>query len=573
MGIANYVFDKIADSAGTVAGGVAAVAVGAGVGYAAKAVVDDKKFQEKAADIYKLGIKKGVQLGSTKARTTFVDPLVAKVAVAQFIALSDGKVSRSERKKIDAIIKGVSANPQFPRAAIKEIEKLSAAENLNFNDIQKYLDIVNVDALSTFADDIYSIARANNGISYRERAAIDEFENYLLERGKALTKKAFTRKVAIEQNKREDSVEEFFADFVHQEDVQEAVEEFSVRMRLLDMAFKRKTRLNEKEIALLMSAVGLQCVRIFLIDQVTEIEKANHGKKENFLHQQQAKLLGALNKGDDDKARPYYAPLNEIISTKGVPYDATVYAGEKLDLFKGVNGAKGVNHRFATLGHDPLIGLVVGTTNILTNTITTTQSTSLVPVTNHVVYDDRFKNPKIAGQAKLAVAMSKVAERSKEDATPLVAALIKQLIHIATDTYTPAGIQLPGANLILERQVVEQLTQYVSTGDVVKIGTSEVLADFIDKLIEILHACMLLEENARLDEALNKVKTKKIVLYSHAIATSSSVIGEYVLGKYQDIDFGGLISLLKRVFSDIDFIYDVKFEFLKSGLSEALFFD
>ena len=127
--------------------------------------------------------------------------------------------------------------------------------------------------------------------------------------------------------------------------------------------------------------------------------------------------------------------------------------------------------------------------------------------------------------------------------------------------------------MILERQVVEQLTQYVSTGDVVKIGTSEVLADFIDKLIEILHACMLLEENARLDEALNKVKTKKIVLYSHAIATSSRVIGEYVLGKYQDIDFGGLISLLKRVFSDIDFIYDVKFEFLKSGLSEALFFD
>ena len=74
-------------------------------------------------------------------------------------------------------------------------------------------------------------------------------------------------------------------------------------------------------------------------------------------------------------------------------------------------------------------------------------------------------------------------------------------------------------------------------------------------------------------EGSSVLAVHQVVLYSHAIATSSSVIGEYVLGKYQDIDFGGLISLLKRVFSDIDFIYDVKFEFLKSGLSEALFFD
>lgn len=106
----------------------------------------------------------------------------------------------------------------------------------------------------------------------------------------------------------------------------------------------------------------------------------------------------------------------------------------------------------------------------MTNTITTTADKGLFMATNRIVYDDTFKLPKISGTASLTVAFNRVIERSKEDLTPLVAAFIKQLIHIATDMYTPAGIQLPGANLILNRKVVEQLTKYVSTGDVVKIG-------------------------------------------------------------------------------------------------------
>lgn len=66
-----------------------------------------------------------------------------------------------------------------------------------------------------------------------------------------------------------------------------------------------------------------------------------------------------------------------------------------------------------------------------------------------------------------------------------------------------------------------------------------------------------------------KVKTKKILLYSNAIATSSSVISEYVLGQFDKIDLGGLHTLMKRVFTDIEFIYNVKHEFLKNGVEES----
>lgn len=122
----------------------------------------------------------------------------------------------------------------------------------------------------------------------------------------------------------------------------------------------------------------------------------------------------------------------------------------------------------------------------------------------------------------------------------------------------------------MDRVLVEQLTKYVSTGDVVKIGASAAVADLINKIIELLHGCMLIERGSPLDDQFNKVKTKKIVLYSNAIATSSSVISEYVLGQFDKIDLGGLLTLMKRVFTDIEFIYDVKYEFLKSGLEDLL---
>ena len=574
MGVAEKTFDIIVKNIDKIVGGAAIAFAGASMGYAAKAVVDDQKFQQRAGEVYELGLKKGAKLGSAEARRVFVDPLIARVAVSQYIALADGKVSRAERKQIDSILSAVNAIPNFPKSAIKEIERITNAEELVFETVTKYLTKLDIKTLVGLAEDINAVARATNGISYKERAAIDEFDRYLLDRLDSAEKKPATKKTTeklpSDTPSKEDSLDEYFSNFVPQEMIEEAKTEFSLRMRFLDMTFKRKTKLNEQEIGLLIVAVSLQCLRIYLINKVTGIEKANHGKKEDFLHKQQQKLLANFDKGNSEKARPYYAPLNEIIFTQGVPYDTMAYAENKLGLFKGKDGEKGVNHRFATPGHDPIIGLVIGTTNIMTNTITTTPSNGLILTTNHVVYDNAFRNPKIAGTADLATAISKAVERSKEDITPLVAAFIKQLIHIATDTYTPAGIQLPGANLVMDRVLVEQLTKYVSTGDVVKIGTSAAVTDLINKIIELLHGCMLIEKCSPLDDQLNKVKTKKIVLYSNAIATGSSVISEYILGQFNKIDFGGLLVLMKRVFTDIEFIYDVKYEFLKNGLEDLL---
>ena len=133
-----------------------------------------------------------------------------------------------------------------------------------------------------------------------------------------------------------------------------------------------------------------------------------------------------------------------------------------------------MNHRFATLGHDPLVGLLVGTVNIMTNTITSTKNK--IPSTYHVSYTNEHKDPCIlSNKASFAIALEKSIDRTKENPKPFVAAFVKQLIHIASDTYTIAGIQLPGSSLVLDENTVEKITEAISFGDVFKFGSSLLL--------------------------------------------------------------------------------------------------
>ena len=214
MSIAEAVLKKVADNLPAIAGGAALAAAGAGAGYAAKAVIDDHKFQKRAGEIYELGVKKGAKLGGVEARKVFVDPLLARIAVSRYIALADGKISRAEQKLLDAIISGVNANPNFPNAAIKEIEKITSAETLPFESVVKYLERLNISTLEKLAVDIGEIAGATKGISYKERAAIDEFERYLFDRlsvsNKSRSAPKGTEVLPVGISAEEDTLDDYF---------------------------------------------------------------------------------------------------------------------------------------------------------------------------------------------------------------------------------------------------------------------------------------------------------------------------------------------------------------------------
>lgn len=492
-------------------------------------------------------------------RQTFIDPVLARVSLAYYIAKVDGSVSEAEQERLTYLTKSIIENHELPDTVKKEVKKLSSDKKLDFDKVKSYLDRIDVNDLESLMQDVYDMAEASDGINDDEENAITELEEYILSRHSEFL--GITRHKLNAYDKT--SIDIYCDNFVSDDTVKKVVEEYSLKMKMLDHTFSMKTRLNKAEIGLLMSAVALQCLRIYIVNYISTIEKAGtKNVKENFLHKQQEKLLKQLDNGKTDKAREYYAPLNQIIFTHGVPYDTTRYGDNKLGLFKGAN------HRFATLGHDPMIGLVVGTCNIMTNTITTVQENSPVPATHHVKYDLDLRHPLICEEASFILALKKASERLEDGIEPLVAAVIKQLIHIATDLYTPVGIQLPGSGLVLDKSTVELLTSYVSTGDMVKIGVSYGIEAVINKIIELIHGCLILEHEGVLDKDIHQVKTRKIVLYSNAIATGSNVIKETITGNYDKLDWAGLMCIIRKVFDDIDFIYDVKREFIKKGIGE-----
>lgn len=361
-----------------------------------------------------------------------------------------------------------------------------------------------------------------------------------------------------------DSLESYYNNILSDADIEKALAEYQGHYEELTNEFIEKTRLQREDIGFLFIAVAMQCARIYLINKLTGIEKANvSGGKEDAIHGFQEKVLGKLYSGDMEGSRPLYAPLNDIISTRGVPYDAQTPFSEEIKM---LHLFKGSNHRFSTLGHDPLIGLLFGTANILTNTISINHK--FIINTYSVIYED-LKNPKI-GMPVSTVAMLKLAiSRFENDKKSVAAAVIKQLLHIATDMYTPCGIQLPGAGLVLSNTNVELLTKYISTGDVVKVSASSGMAMLINTLISAIHGCCLLceygSEEIKLD--LYQARTRKIIMYSNIIVSSSNVLSA-ALGDIKTLDIGGLLVTISRIFSDTALIKKLEYEFINNSLSD-----
>lgn len=338
----------------------------------------------------------------------------------------------------------------------------------------------------------------------------------------------------------------------------------------LEAEFERQTELNSVDQAFLFLAICLQFLRVYFVNKATSLEKAGTGKKEELLHKIQEEIFSRFDVGERELPRPYYAPLNQIVSGRGVPYDATAFLGEHEKIFKGAN------HRFSTLAHDPIVGLFVGTANILTNTITFVETPPVV-FTKHVVYDAQLKNPKIdyAASASTKTALEKAFSRINGDAESVVAAIIKQIIHIGTDMYTPCGIQLPFANLLLDKSTVEKITEYVSTGDVVKIAGSYSIATAIDFIIAAVHS-LLYDEKKCGSRELHNLKTRKIIRYSYSLVTGSNVLVNAMrlyggdISALKNMDIAGVIKFLKHISEDRILQAKIKEEFILAHFDELI---
>lgn len=498
------------------------------------------------------GIKQGAYLAGTK-RFNF---LYAYVATMCYFLRADGEFSSQEQLWVEEQLDNLQLGFTLPEAVKDKLLSIIADDSLTFDVVKEFLEPIEVSQLESISQKVQIAIEIDEEITEEELAANELFNAYITER--------VANDIVNDQR-----IEEI---------INSSVIEYGKNLDRIDYEFKQLTKLQDSDAAFLIGATALQVIRVLLINKLTKIEPAGKGSLETSLKKLQGKIFKPFDKTPGEN-HLLYASKHHILKNRGVPYDATSFADFNNGMFKGAN------HRFGTLGHDPLLGLIFGTANIMTNTITCPPSNSilkgidLVPKTFNVVYDIGGQNPHIISADPFGVSaqfltplmLASAANRILVEPDAAAAALIKQIIHIGTDLYTPMGIQLPFENLILDKATTEKLTSYVNMGDIVKVGGQAVGAIAINWLVAALHGCSLFnkDDGTEFCSEMHQVRTKKILLISNSIATSSSVIQAAITKNPRNLDIGGAAVLIYRLFTDTRFISKLKQEFMTSELAKV----
>lgn len=310
----------------------------------------------------------------------------------------------------------------------------------------------------------------------------------------------------------------------------------------IDREFQQKTKLNSTDTILLFLCTALQCVRQYLLtnekfrfqpekDAVGKTKISSSQKGDAFMND----LLGGIVK-----------PEWKDVLFNSVPYDA-ISTGAHVSNTE----IAGTTHRYRTLGHDPLLGWIFGTANIMTNSLTKYNFETF-----------QVKNMTIVRHYPLGVIgmLGRASHYAIEDPKLLLASVARQAIHFGSDMFTTQGLPLPLIMTVNNDLAKDMLSKWhIDTWAVVCGGS---MATFVNQLIACIHQLFY---NANRDGTPSQyqVRTRKILNYSNLIATTSNIIVSVVSETAALLDVGGMLVTLYRLVSDYRFINDVKREFLE----------
>jgi len=355
-------------------------------------------------------------------------------------------------------------------------------------------------------------------------------------------------------------------DILSEEEIQDAYAELDE----INRQFSMKTSIvNKTDLAFLAVATALQVSKSLVFPYVAE--KFDYGKsfdpEKRFDHND--KLIETVHKEANDKFRDKHLKnhgtghwINILYQT--VPYDIT--AGSK-DL--GINMG-GKYHRMYTLGHDPILGWIFGTANILTDCITFNNL--------HTKRISRV-NP-ITGGRKMIITPETVFmgqmfrecyEDVKADYLNLPAALFAQAQHLKSDEFTKLGLPVPLLSSINEdfasKLYSENYDALCFARDAKIVGVSFVVSKLFDIIISLTHGLFRGED---IDKDLYEVRTRKILLISNTIASTSTIINAAVTSNPKNLDIGSLLNTVAHLFTDVRFITRVKKEFIENEISKRI---
>lgn len=286
-----------------------------------------------------------------------------------------------------------------------------------------------------------------------------------------------------------------------------------------------------------MLATALQIVRIYCLPKFQEkyLDENRLDHNDNLIKDMEMEEIKNYKykhkKWDSKKSDKGYRSWQEIAFTIKVPYDATIHSGEGFHN-RNMHGGQ---HRFKTLGHDPILGWIFGVANIISDTITICPEYELGEKDFRIPYIESYKvdmgsNFCWKEQTPTWNIFKNSFESISEDKHRLYAALFSQGLHLASDKYTKLGLPVPFLSLIdsdkaygIYKEGYDYLDYLYDTQILRRTLKSASQSIMINVIIGAIHK-FFYNPNTDFDKELYNVRTRKIILYSNMIATTSDVV-------------------------------------------------
>ncbi len=311
----------------------------------------------------------------------------------------------------------------------------------------------------------------------------------------------------------------------------------------LKRQFLSKSSLTKLDLSILLFTAALQCLRWAIITNDSgRFSQASDADREV------AKLGEYLP-----------ADVETLLSDHTVPYDAVVQSERFKSIYPEFStGVAGTNHRYTTLGHDPLAGWIFGTANIATNTLSVNKMSELFP-SYHI------RNQQFYAKTTLPQIMTWSANLLTDKPEVLGVSFLKQAVHYGTDVFTKQGLPIPVINTVSPEVSAFLIGNRI---DLYSVTRGIALTMLINKLVEMFHR--LFFNPSQDDKRLYEIRTRKTIMYSNTLSSLINAGYVGVTGNLKRLDVGGMLVTLWRILTDERAIRRLEIEFIEKTLDGEL---
>ena len=159
----------------------------------------------------------------------------------------------------------------------------------------------------------------------------------------------------------------------------------------------------------------------------------------------------------------------------------------------------------------------------------------------------------------------------QDDALNLPAAIFAQAQHLKSDEFTKVGLPVPILSTFNESFAnalyKSQYDALCFARDTKIVGASYVISLMFDIIISLTHN---LFKPSDVDQEIYNARTKKILLISNSIASTSTIVNTAITKNPKNLDIGSLISTVAHLFLDMRFIAKLRHEFVEKKIDEKL---